>query len=96
MWVQPTGFVLLPLGAAHGRGELGVLGETIEAVPVTPVVRVAAVPDAFPAVGARQGQRRALRGQGSQVDVAMGMDAPHTCTQRHTYTKRLRRSIGKI
>lgn len=32
------------------------------AVPLPPVVRVAAVPEALPAVGARQGQRGTLRG----------------------------------
>lgn len=33
------------------------------AVPLSPVVGVTAVPDAFPAAGSRQGQRGTLRGK---------------------------------
>lgn len=52
-----TRFVLLPLGAADSRGELGVTGEAVTgAVSLSPVVRVAAVPHTFPAAGSRQGQ----------------------------------------
>lgn len=57
-----TGFVLLPLGAADSGGELGVTREAVNAaVPVSPVVGVAAVAEALPAVGSRQGQRGVLR-----------------------------------
>lgn len=59
-----TRFVLLPLWAVDSRGELGVTRQSVSsAVPLSPVVRVAAVPDAFPAAGARQGQRGTLRGK---------------------------------
>lgn len=55
-----TGFVLLPLRAADAGGELCVRAQ---AVPLSPVDGVAAVPDAFAAAGPGQGQRRPLRGE---------------------------------
>lgn len=58
-----TRLVLLPLGAADGGGKVVVSGKAVSsAVPLSPVVRVAAVADAFPAAGSRQGQRGTLAG----------------------------------
>lgn len=57
-----TRFVLFPFGAADGGGELSVTGQAAAgAVPVSPVVRIAAIPNAFAAAGSGQGQRRSLR-----------------------------------
>lgn len=57
-----TRFVLFPFWTADGGGELGVTGQAVAgAVPVSPVVRVAAIPNAFAAAGSGQGQRRSLR-----------------------------------
>lgn len=59
-----TRFVLLPLWAVDSRGELSVTRESVPcAVSVSPVVRVTAVPNTFPAAGSRQGQRGTLRGK---------------------------------
>lgn len=58
-----TRLVLLSLGAADGGGKVVVTGQAVSsAVPLSPVVRVTAVADAFPAAGSRQGQRGTLRG----------------------------------
>lgn len=67
-----TGFVLLPLRAADGGGELGVPGQ----VPLSPVVGVAAVPDAFAAAGSGQGQGRTLGGQRQKAGVTTNAAAP--------------------
>lgn len=57
-----TRFVLFPFWTADGGGELGVTGQAVAgAVPVSPVVRVTAIPNAFAAAGSGQGQRRPLR-----------------------------------
>lgn len=57
-----TRFVLFPFWAVDSGGELGVIGQAIaSAIPVSPVVRVAAIPNAFAAARSGQGQRRSLR-----------------------------------
>lgn len=57
-----TRFVLFSFRTADGGGELSVTGQAVAgAVPVSPVVRVAAIPNAFATAGSGQGQWRSLR-----------------------------------